>query len=627
MKSTNFKTLIAATIIFVAGFALAAGEANAQEDQSMRTLFVIANINASVSTYPLRVYSMNGSELLFSDELRPLERDWGAIDCAVDPTNEHLFVTYENLDVGVPGVVDVFDARDATPLGAISLAGTEDLAGIDVHVPRGHLYVVDRGRRDIFVFDTSDYSPVDTWSLPSGAGAFGIDVVEDVDGADVIFVGDGSNTVRWYDLDDPHAELGSYFFSLPVRDVAVDNSQDNPIIFGTCAVNPSPTDYPWLLKYDVGADSEDRVSTGSVARGVAVNPGDGLVYVATGSQGLQSANVLVFDRETLTEQFREPLSTCGIDGCNPTGITTTWLSFGSTVKKEIINASANPINAAGEFDAGEQIVFKISIFNKYSIPIHFLPMKDIYDTTQLSFVSSTLTPVDTNDDGEIDWADLIPVIGHDMLFEEQYEFEVTFLAQPEDCERFVNGANIMQMTGAENDQEEAIDDSSGSADYKIWCTCVTDEDCDDGVFCNGPETCENRQCLHSGNPCPFDDEIFCNGTETLECIEETQECGHAGDPCVDDNDMCNGDEVCDEEVQSCVHSGDPCADDGVFCNGDDYCDPTKLDCQHTGDPCEEDEECNEDADLCVDRGVPIDNGEDDAGWPEGKVTGGCCGCE
>ncbi len=626
----NSKILIMATVLLAlcAGFFPASEQAQAQEAETSRTLFVIGNINAPVSTYPLRVYTINGPELLFADELRPVERDAGAIDCAVDPTNEHVFVTYEELNPGIPGTVDVFDARDATPLGAITLTGTEDVAGIDVHVPNGHLYVVDRGETNVYVFDTATYASVDTWSLPSGSGAFGIDVVEDVDGADVIFIGDDTSTVRWYDLEAPHDELGSHQFGMPVRDVAVDNSQDQPIIFATCAVNPSPTDYSWLQKYDLATDTEDRVTTGGVARGVAVNPGDGLVYVAAGVQSLQPANVLVFDRETLTEQFRAPLNTCGAGGCNPTGITTTWLSFGSTVKKEIINASANPLNTnAGEFDAGEDIVFKVTIMNKYSIPIHLLPMKDMYDTTQLTYRSSTVAPADTNDDGEIDWTDLIAVIGHDMEFEEEYEFEVTFLAEPEDCERFVTGTNIAQMVGAENDEGEAVEDSAGSADYKIWCTCVTDEDCDDGIYCNGPETCENRQCIHGGNPCPVDDGDFCNGQETLECVEETQECGHTGDPCTDDGNMCNGDEVCDQDLQQCVNSGDPCEDDGVFCNGEEFCTPNKLECQHTGDPCAEDETCDEEADLCVGGDVPIPEDEEDAGWPERKVTGGCCGCE
>lgn len=38
------------------------------------------------------------------------------------------------------------------------------------------------------------------------------------------------------------------------------------------------------------------------------------------------------------------------------------------------------------------------------------------------------------------------------------------------------------------------------------CNCSIDEDCDDGLFCNGAETCDapNCTCLPGTNPCPTD---------------------------------------------------------------------------------------------------------------------------
>ncbi len=58
--------------------------------------------------------------------------------------------------------------------------------------------------------------------------------------------------------------------------------------------------------------------------------------------------------------------------------------------------------------------------------------------------------------------------------------------------------------------------------------CVTAADCDDGIFCNGAETCVDKTCQPGTSPCP-DDGIFCNGEET--CSEENDSCGHAGNPC------------------------------------------------------------------------------------------------
>ena len=94
--------------------------------------------------------------------------------------------------------------------------------------------------------------------------------------------------------------------------------------------------------------------------------------------------------------------------------------------------------------------------------------------------------------------------------------------------------------------------------------------CDDGLYCNGQDTCSAGDCsVHSGNPCPEDDGLFCNGEETI---------------------------ICDEQIDACEHSGDPC--DTEF------------------------EDCNEESDECDDKDEDL--------WPEGKVSGGgdsggCCG--
>ena len=48
------------------------------------------------------------------------------------------------------------------------------------------------------------------------------------------------------------------------------------------------------------------------------------------------------------------------------------------------------------------------------------------------------------------------------------------------------------------------------------CTCSTDADCDDGLFCNGPETCDGCNCLAGTNPCA------------------------EGETCDEDNDVCVG---------------------------------------------------------------------------------------
>ncbi len=113
--------------------------------------------------------------------------------------------------------------------------------------------------------------------------------------------------------------------------------------------------------------------------------------------------------------------------------------------------------------------------------------------------------------------------------------------------------------------------------------------CDDGVFCNGADTCSTGTCSgHAGDPCT-------TGTECANaCSEEGQTCDvPAGTPCTEDGNVCT-DDVCDGAGQcTIVENSAPC-DDGVFCNGDDSCSGGTCSI-HTGDACAGGPEC---ADAC-----------------------------
>ena len=74
--------------------------------------------------------------------------------------------------------------------------------------------------------------------------------------------------------------------------------------------------------------------------------------------------------------------------------------------------------------------------------------------------------------------------------------------------------------------------------------CSNDDSCDDGVFCNGAETCDPEAVCRPGS-----------------------------DPCADDGEFCNGDESCDEEADQCVSSGDPCEEDEICIEEGAVCEP------------------------------------------------------
>ncbi len=93
--------------------------------------------------------------------------------------------------------------------------------------------------------------------------------------------------------------------------------------------------------------------------------------------------------------------------------------------------------------------------------------------------------------------------------------------------------------------------------------------CDDGLFCTGTATCdeETDTCTAGTNPCGDGE---CCDEDTAEC-QAIVTCADDTD-CPDDGLFCNGTEscdlvsgCCDSPPGCCVHSGDPC-DPGYTCN-------------------------------------------------------------
>ncbi|MCP4251380.1 MAG: hypothetical protein GY778_30460, partial [bacterium] len=142
--------------------------------------------------------------------------------------------------------------------------------------------------------------------------------------------------------------------------------------------------------------------------------------------------------------------------------------------------------------------------------------------------------------------------------------------------------------------------------------CTGDNDCDDSLFCNGPETCGTDGICHDGDdPCSVnqvcdevndrctgclndldcDDGTFCNGAET---------CGTDGF-CRDGDDPCAANETCVEDGDTCVTivcTSDGVCDDGNFCNGAETCGTDGF-CDVGTDPCDPaTETCNETSDTC-----------------------------
>jgi len=86
--------------------------------------------------------------------------------------------------------------------------------------------------------------------------------------------------------------------------------------------------------------------------------------------------------------------------------------------------------------------------------------------------------------------------------------------------------------------------------------CTSDTECNDGLFCNGIETCDSS---------------------TGSCLSGVSSIADDGVACTVD--------ICDEVTDSIINvPDDSICNDGSFCTGIDICDAT-LGCQSAGDPC------------------------------------------
>jgi hypothetical protein len=151
--------------------------------------------------------------------------------------------------------------------------------------------------------------------------------------------------------------------------------------------------------------------------------------------------------------------------------------------------------------------------------------------------------------------------------------------------------------------------------------CTSDLDCDDGLFCNGADSCVAGACV-PGGPVDCDDGVACTVDA---CNEATDACDHAADDALCDNGLfCDGAETCDpalgclagtpvdcgdgigctvdacnEATDACDHvADDALCDNGQFCDGAETCDAL-LDCQAGSDPCPGAFSCDEVADACA----------------------------
>ena len=118
-------------------------------------------------------------------------------------------------------------------------------------------------------------------------------------------------------------------------------------------------------------------------------------------------------------------------------------------------------------------------------------------------------------------------------------------------------------------------------------------ECDDSIPCTENDVCQQGVCVGTAKIC--DDGLFCNGVET--CDPDTGDCMEGTPPELGDGVDCTID-ACDEELDEVTHTPDHEFCDDVDVCTDDTCDPN-ADCQHTFNTagCDDLAACTED-DVC-----------------------------
>ena len=146
--------------------------------------------------------------------------------------------------------------------------------------------------------------------------------------------------------------------------------------------------------------------------------------------------------------------------------------------------------------------------------------------------------------------------------------------------------------------------------------------CNNGLFCDGVETCNATLGCQAGAPVNCNDNVSCTVDS---CNETTDACDHVPSNALCNNGLyCDGVETCHATlgcqagapvncndnvsctVDSCNDTTDACdhvpddalCDDGLFCDGAETCHVT-LGCQTGGDPCPG-QFCDESGAACVD---------------------------
>ncbi|MGA1869779.1 MAG: PKD domain-containing protein [bacterium] len=255
------------------------------EESLAKSLYMIADTNNDPT--PIHAYDIQDPNLVFQSMIYVPSLsggvEGGGVGIAIDEYYSILFVTYEGSDS-----IQLIDATSMANLGTTRAPEAQDLAGIVLDQGYQKLYCVDRGTNQLYVYDWKVWSK--TLSLVSGApftlqgmtsGAFGIALDESDDVTHVLYVTDyDAQMVRAYEAstDINTTPDPSRSFSVSHKPIGIAIDMNNQFVYTGGGWGYSPL----LTRYDLNHNVEDLSPDVSGAMGIAVDQGNGNVYITTG---------------------------------------------------------------------------------------------------------------------------------------------------------------------------------------------------------------------------------------------------------------------------------------------------------------------------------------------------------
>ena len=272
-----------------------------------KSLYVITEIVNDRQTVPVHAYDIGADgQLTFQTAYDVRYQASGLVGLAVDSDSDSLFITFER-----GNSIQVLDATTMTEVGEVSALGATNLAGIVYDHEKDLLYAVDRRTGNLYCYTWDpvaaqlrkvDGSPF----VLEGAEAYGI-ALDEV--TDRLYVGNLAKQVTVYDTSD-WSLVDTISLSSMALSVAVDATRGYLYTGGGYVRNY------YLTQYNLNTGEEKKVQVDPAAgvMGLGVNALTGFIYVTTGVDNDPGGDDLLVFNEAL--ELVQTIEDIG----NPTGL-------------------------------------------------------------------------------------------------------------------------------------------------------------------------------------------------------------------------------------------------------------------------------------------------------------------